>query len=383
MAASDNLHPRLFGDDVGRITPEQEADARRRILNSHGNKDYKIVEQIANSTSIPTMDLHGLHNTSMRQMNNLDRDAYPDASGFAESPNIDAAKWLAHPDNEHSTGTDELNHERDWLTRDEIESKSRPNIAIHPAMLGNFGGIFSGGDLSEYGPKTITHEIGHALHSGRLPTHSRETSRSSEIRSIMYPASEGSAEGYAEKHTAPEAPNDSMYTPEFFSRSSRGSETPHGPELFERARDWTRSTGQGLDMDDFRKMRGLGSALSSDFNHEDYGNGLIVESSRRNEVGHSANDVGHRLLINEIDRRDPSVKSPKFEDERRKREMAIHGQDIQGSLFPDITPETNQYGDTPVDPSELALSLSGNMIKEKNEADSKRFRAWAEGQRRG
>lgn len=380
MSAADNLHPSLFGDDVGKTTPEYEADARRRILNSHGNKDSKIVEQIANSTSIPTSDLHGLYNTSMREMSYEDMDAYPNASGFAESPNIDAAKWLAHPDNEHSTGTDELNHERDWLTRDEIEGKTRPNIAIHPAMLGPFSRY---GDLSEYGPKTITHEIGHALHSARLPTHSRESYRSSSIRGIMYPASEGSAEGYAERHTAPEAPNDTLYTPEFFSRSRSDSETPHGPELFERARDWTRSTGQGLNMDDFRKVSGLSSVLASDFNREDYGGGLVVESSRRGEVGHSVNDVGHRLLINEIDRRDPSVKSPKFEDERRKREMAIHGQDIQGSLFPDITPETNQYGDTPVDPSELALSISGKTIKEKNERASNRFRAWAEGQRRG
>jgi len=339
MAAIDNIQEQLFDDSVGRLTPEQEAQSRREILTSHGNKNPALIEHIAQDTSIPTSDLHTLHNKSINIMTDSDMRDYPQASGFSEAPIID-------------DGTP-------------------ASIGIHPLM--------ATGHLSKYGPRTVAHEIGHAMHSGRLPTSRVENIPTGILRNLKYPASEGSAEGYSARYTAPDAPHSSMYTPEFFSQSMNTRwQTPHGPELFSRAHSWTQSTGQGLDISDFRRIKDISHVLASDYDKDSYGD----EVSTRNDVGNTPIDVGHRMAINEIDRRDPSVKTPKFEDERRKRDMVINGQYVQGSLMPDLVPETNQYGDTPVDPSELAPSSWGKHMQFKKKQSEDRFQRWATEQRR-
>jgi len=373
MAASDHIQGQLFGESVGRISPDQEAKARRDILTSHGNKHPAIIEQVATSTSTPTSDLHILRDTPIRMMNMSEREENPGVAGYARSPLVEAREWVGNPNNAGKL-RGQIYPRSDEYKRPEIKEMSNPLVAIHPAFA-DPGSVHP--DLTDYGPTTVAHEIGHAVSSDRIPLTANEMT-SDDKWDTKRPASEGSAEGYSARYTAPDAPNDSVYTPEHFERTKTGKEAPHGPELFSRAHNWTRSTGQSLDSGDFRKISDMSHVLDSDYHEDSYGD----EGPNKDGVGTSRADVGNRMAINEITRRDSSVKAPQFEDERRKREMAVNGQHVQGSLLPDLVPETNQYGDSPVDSSEIAPSIWGNHLKTKQQASVGRLNAWGSEQQR-
>jgi hypothetical protein len=82
-------------------------------------------------------------------------------------------------------------------------------------------------------------------------------------------------------------------------------------------------------------------------------------------------DATHRMLINHIQRESGVEQGERdYEDETQQRNIAVHGQTIQGSMFPDIVPETNQFGSAPLlGPAEVNRSRIG---RNKANAEKKR-----------
>lgn len=340
-------------ENTGRHTPEQEADIRRDILISHGNKNINIVNDIANNTNIPARDLHLMQNVPIKFMDTMESLSSPDIMGYTSTPLKEAQQWVdEHKDTPDTEGT----IVGQTISREDMERLASPAIQINPITHASVSGHRTA--LST----TVAHEIGHRL-SDRGPmslfehlsfSHDPYDTGENHHSDFRLPAMEGSAEGYSARH-APlmgEIPI-AAYTPDFFSKEYK----TEGPELFATAKDWTSRTGDSLSTHDFRNIEGLTGVLASDFGNDV--NSLDNSVFEQKMAGRHRTNEGQRMAINEIDRRDPRVRNPRHEDERRIREMAINGQRIQGSLFPDVVPETNQYGDAPI---EIERSRKGNML---------------------
>ena len=177
----------------------------------------------------------------------------------------------------------------------------------------------------------------------------------------LEPIFEGSAEGYRYRH-APMPGIVGGYRPESFENAKNSPGKRYlGPRTFQQAVEHTYTTGEVIPNSEVKKnVTRLVGVLEEDLS--DAG-----KVSKKKNV-----ETSTRMAANYTDRllqgNDPSRRAAIFEGERRTRHMAIYGQDIQGSLFPDITPETNQFGDEPV---EIRRSPRGQAFYEGYKKDYK------------
>lgn len=146
--------------------------------------------------------------------------------------------------------------------------------------------------------------------------------------------SEANAEGFREHHTAKDIAagksTEKWYQPEQF-----GNFGPHGPELFSMVKEQTKRTGKIITNSELKPIIGLTGVLKSD---------LKPEGTRDFRGDMMA---AQRMLYHHFSEPDPVTGMKPYEGEYRQRRKAIEGEYVQGSMFKDIVPETDQFGDAP------------------------------------
>jgi hypothetical protein len=173
------------------------------------------------------------------------------------------------------------------------------------------------------------------------------------IHDMSLPVAEGSAEGYRLLHT--NGKGQWAYRPEYFSTHSA-----LGPQLFEQARAETFSSGKVVPDSTAHGAARLAGVLKSD----------LVDGKRD-----IATDIGaaQRMLMHAISHPDPVTGEHPHRDEWRTRMKAIDGERVQLSMFPDLVPETDQFGGTPTGTPERSPrgeALAAGINSEKSYKDT-------------
>jgi len=197
--------------------------------------------------------------------------------------------------------------------------------------------------LNSRGASTMTHMQGMALlrharsvkqRAARIDDGSTRQLEAPNFFDSGLPIYEGSAEGYREKYQGERGQFKTGYTPEHFA----GLQGQDAAEVFVAAKEHTRRTGEIIPDDHILRATRLAGVLESDLD----GGGLRRSDHDRSTV--------HRMMTHLIHHagQDPSNPTPSpHEAEFRTRTKAIEGEYVQGSLLPDLVPETDQFGDTP------------------------------------
>ena len=200
----------------------------------------------------------------------------------------------------------------------------------------------------------ITHEIGHAVANSSLTS----TERAQDIDKILrygkedsknltryhrgpkgidqlesLPLSsaagltmrEGSAEGYSAAHSKEPRNPIGGYVPEHFGEPGTDLN-----ELFTVVRENVRQLGQVVSDKDIMETHKLAGVLESD----------LGVNGKRN-VSHDSQTAARMGLLTQGGRMEHLP-------EYRLRQKAIYGEVVQGSAFPDVVPETDQFGGAPV-----------------------------------
>lgn len=199
----------------------------------------------------------------------------------------------------------------------------------------------AGDRLNKAGAGAMTHMAGMAMFREAKRTlkraerlgrgHDRELEAPPMITSGL-PIYEGSAEGYRERYQGGRANFTPGYTPEKFEAAMG----PNAAEVFVAAKEFTRNTGHVVPDDHILKATRLAGVLASD-----------LDESGKRQSGHDAATV-HRMMTHIIhhSQQDPDNPLPSpHEAEFRQRTKAIEGEIVQGSLFPDMFPDVDQFGD--------------------------------------
>ena len=142
---------------------------------------------------------------------------------------------------------------------------------------------------------------------------------------IQLPISEGTADAYQKMHTA--ASGRYGYSPEQFHN--------HSPEMgyaFEAAQARTYHTGRVIRESEIRDLTKLAGVLDHD------------DSSRRDEQPKAVQRMATARFDPENTIGMPEDQHAANVQEHRTRQKAVSGEVIQGTMFPDVVPETDQFG---------------------------------------
>lgn len=180
--------------------------------------------------------------------------------------------------------------------------------------------------------------------------------------------SEGSAEGYRLAHSPTPRGFETGYTGEIF-----GPEGSDHNRLFNSVRETVRQTGQVIPNTDIMAATRLAGVLDSD----------LDENGKRDFYKDDATTARMAMVTLGGEMR--------HLPEYRLRQKAISGEVVQGSMFPDMVPETDQFGGTPAgkiarsprgealfrgQPTELAADKT--MTAEKSRQDAVKRAKWRE-----
>jgi hypothetical protein len=209
----------------------------------------------------------------------------------------------------------------------------------------------------------VTHELGHLQQFIN-----REGDLLKSSPDAQSPYIEGHAEGYAQHYTPHQPITDPLLGD--YIKKYDGTYSPiqfehlaHGPELFMEAKNHARETGDPGSLNTVDNVYQLSNVLTGERD-----DGRVTDRERT--------DATHRMLINHLQKqRGIPSQLAAHEDEFQQRNIAVHGQTVQGSMFPDIVPETNQFGAAPfLGPAEVNQSRVGrNWARRYKENAEKSF----------
>lgn len=163
------------------------------------------------------------------------------------------------------------------------------------------------------------------------------------------PIYEGSAEGYRLKFQG-KAGLVTSYSPEFFTKQLGG----HAGEAYQTAFDYSHQTGKPVTDSIVMQAARLAGVLKSD---------LDEKGDRRSD--HDASTV-HRMTTHLLQKEMGHTELP-HEKEFQERMKAVEGEHIQQSMFPDLAPDIDQFGNpagAPVQRSSRGEALLAGMRTE-------------------
>lgn len=314
-------------------------------LTPTGPANRNVVSTLT-ATSMPRQDLRdaaGLISSSNSKawVSGLSRDAL----GNYELP-VDLVRYGTDlkPDNRRLTVVHELAHrlqnrslgESRALEEDKVlrQAPERVEGASKFFPLGPTGRVLEPG-LSEKAAKRY-----------RRPRVLGDMERPSVYSDAFDPVIEGSAEGYRYRYAEHPTGRSAYDRPNFFAKPKYGSQ---GQATADIARQYTRETGEVITYADLREPARLVGSLASDVRTPE----ADAETISRMALNKVARMAAGKIDLPTTSIHTPAGGQPWFEGERRLRQKALEGEIVQGSFFPDIVPEVDQFGDKPIGEEEL------------------------------
>lgn len=164
------------------------------------------------------------------------------------------------------------------------------------------------------------------------------------------PIFEGSAEGYRETYQGPKAAFNSVYSNKYMNKNYG----PDAGEAYDTAKSYTERTGRVVPDHKILEGTRLAGVLEEDTVED------VTTGTRSRDYDRDASTV-HRMMTHILSP-ETTVSPHRIEYERRR--SAIEGQVVQQSMFPELVPETNQFGSPVWEESELKLSTRGQALRE-------------------
>lgn len=220
-----------------------------------------------------------------------------------------------------------------------------PDDATPQDMSGGLGVLFNNPDKSktrEHGEKQLSRyahfDIGAYRHLEAPSLHITGT-----------PIYEGSAEGYRQKYQG-KADFSAIYSPDYFTNKFGGD----AGQAYQTAFDYSHLTGKPVTDSIIMKATRLAGVLASDLN---------LKGER---VPHHDMQTVHRMTTHLLQKEMGHTELP-HEKEFQERTKAVEGEHIQLSMFPEIAPDIDQFGNpagAPVQRSPRGEALLAGMRTE-------------------